>query len=160
MRSMVHKAVEQIGATGRVRLFRSERPECADGEQQRDFIYVKDAVRMTLHLAEQRAIAGLVNVGAGRAHTWIALAGAVFEALGRPVAIDFVDMPAALGGKYQYATCAATDRLRASGYTAAPTPLAEAVAECVQHYLLPDRRLGDEGTPPALPTIRPLRYSQ
>jgi ADP-L-glycero-D-manno-heptose 6-epimerase len=157
---MVHKAVEKIGATGRVRLFRSERPEFADGEQRRDFVYVKDAVRMTLHLAEQRANAGLVNVGAGRAHTWMALVGAVFEALGRPVAIDFVDMPAALGGKYQYATCAATDRLRASGYTAPPTPLGEAVAECVQHYLLPDRRLGDEGTAPVLPAIHPLRYSQ
>jgi ADP-L-glycero-D-manno-heptose 6-epimerase len=144
MRSMVHKAFEQIGASGRVRLFKSERPEFADGEQRRDFVYVKDAVRMTLHLAEQGAVSGLVNVGAGRAHTWIELVRAVFAAMDRPVAIDFIDMPAALGGKYQYSTCAAIDRLRASGYAAPPTPLADAVADCVRHYLLPDRRLGEE----------------
>jgi ADP-L-glycero-D-manno-heptose 6-epimerase len=146
MRSMVHKAFEQITATGRVRLFKSERPEFADGEQRRDFVYVKDAVRMTLHLAEQGAVSGLVNVGSGRAHTWIELAQSVFTAMDRPVHIDFIDMPAALSAKYQYFTCAAIDRLRASGYGAPPTPLADAVADCVRHYLRPDRRLGDAGT--------------
>ncbi len=145
MRSMVHKAFDQIAESGRVRLFKSGRPEFADGEQRRDFLYVKDAVRMTLHLAEQTAVSGLVNVGSGRAHTWIELARAVFAAMDRPVQIDFVDMPEALRGKYQYLTCAAIDRLRASGYTRPPTPLAEAVADCVRHYLLPNRRLGDEG---------------
>jgi ADP-L-glycero-D-manno-heptose 6-epimerase len=148
MRSMVHKAVEQIAATGRVRLFRSERPEFADGEQRRDFVYVKDAVRMTLHLAEQTAVAGLVNVGAGRSHTWLELVRAVFAALGRPAAVDFIELPPALRGKYQYDTCAAVDRLRASGYHAAPTPLPEAVADCVGRYLVPDRRLGDEALGP------------
>jgi ADP-L-glycero-D-manno-heptose 6-epimerase len=143
MRSMVHKAVEQIAATGRVRLFRSDRPELADGEQRRDFVYVKDAVRMTIHLAEQGAVSGLVNIGSGRASTWLELARAVFAALDRPVAIDFIDMPETLRGKYQYSTCAAIDRLRASGYTAPPTPLADAIADCVQQYLVPDRRLGD-----------------
>ena len=145
MRSMVHKAVEQIAATGRVRLFRSDRPEFADGEQRRDFVYVKDAVRMTIHLAEQGAVSGLVNIGSGRASTWLELARAVFAALDRPVAIDFIDMPETLRGKYQYSTCAAIDRLRASGYTAPPTPLADAIADCVQQYLVPDRRLGDVG---------------
>ncbi len=143
MRSMVHKAFDQITASGRVRLFRSERPEFADGEQRRDFVYVKDAVRMTIHLAEQDAVAGIVNIGSGRAHTWIDLVRGVFEALERPVAIDFVDMPPALRGKYQYSTCAAIDRLRASGYTAPPTPIGTAVADCVRRYLLTDRRLGD-----------------
>ncbi len=143
MRSMVHKAAEQIAATGRVRLFKSERPEFADGEQRRDFVYVKDAVEATLHLAEQRRVGGLVNVGSGRAHTWLELVGAVFAAMDRPVRIDFVDMPPALRGAYQYSTCAALDRLRASGYTAPPTPLAAAVADCVRTYLRPGRRVGE-----------------
>jgi ADP-L-glycero-D-manno-heptose 6-epimerase len=144
MRSMVHKAFEQIAASGRVRLFRSDRAEFADGEQRRDFVYVKDAVAMTLHLAEQRVVSGLVNVGTGRAHTWNELARAVFAAMDRPVQIEFIDMPAVLRARYQYATCAATDRLRASGYGAPPTALADAVADCVRRYLSPDRRLGDE----------------
>ena len=145
MRSMVHKAVEQIRASGQVRLFKSERPEFADGEQRRDFVYVKDAVRMTLHLAEQGAVSGLVNLGTGRSHTWTELAQAVFAAMDQPARIEFVDMPAALRATYQYDTCAAVDRLRASGYAAAPTPFAEAVADCVQRYVLPDWRLGDDG---------------
>ena len=101
MRSMVHKAFEQIRETGRVRLFRSDRPEFADGEQRRDFLYVKDAVAMTLHVGEQPALNGLVNVGSGRAHTWVELMRAVFAALGAPPQIEFVDMPAHLRGKYQ-----------------------------------------------------------
>jgi ADP-L-glycero-D-manno-heptose 6-epimerase len=146
MRSMVHKAVEQIQASGQVRLFRSERPAYADGEQRRDFVYVTDAVRMTLHLAEQGAVSGLVNVGTGRSHTWTELAHAVFAAMDRPVRIEFVDLPEALRGTYQYDTRAAVDRLRASGYADPPTPLAEAVADCVRRYVVPDRRLGDDGT--------------
>jgi ADP-L-glycero-D-manno-heptose 6-epimerase len=144
MRSMVHKAYHQIRETGRVRLFKSDRPEFRDGEQHRDFIYVKDAVEMTLHAAGQRTIAGLLNVGSGQAQTWIELAGAVFDALGVPRQIEFVPMPDHLRGKYQYATRAVVDRIRESGFDRPVTSLACAVSEYVRSYLVPDRRLGDE----------------
>jgi ADP-L-glycero-D-manno-heptose 6-epimerase len=144
MRSMVHKAFEQIRESGRVRLFTSDRPEFRDGEQRRDFLYVKDAVEMTLYAAEQKSLRGIVNVGSGIAHTWIDLAGAVFDAMGVPRNIEFVDMPAHLKGKYQYSTRAVMDRIRRSGFSQPITPLAAAVQDYVREYLIPDRRLGDE----------------
>lgn len=145
MRSLVHKSFAQARDTGTIRLFKSYRPDYRDGEQQRDFLYVKDAVAMSLHLAAQREAAGLYNVGSGEANTWIALATAVFDALGRAPDIEFIDMPDALRGKYQYFTRADIDRLRASGYRRAITPLAEAVRDYVQSYLVPGRTL-DAGT--------------
>ena len=144
MRSMVHKAYEQIRDVGRVRLFKSDRPEFRDGEQRRDFVYVKDAVEMTLHAASREGVHGLLNAGSGQAHTWIELVGAVFDALGAPRKIDFVPMPDHLRGKYQYSTRAVVDRLRQSGFDRAITPLGQAVSEYVRDYLLPGRRLGDE----------------
>ena len=140
MRSLVHKAFEQIRDTGSVRLFKSYRPEFADGEQQRDFLYVKDAAEMTVHLA-QAEIGGLVNVGSGQTHTWLDLVKPIFDALGTPHNVEFVDMPQTLRGKYQYSTLATIDRLRASGYDAPVTPLADAVRDYVTNYLVPDRRL-------------------
>jgi ADP-L-glycero-D-manno-heptose 6-epimerase len=144
MRSMVHKAFHQIRETGRVRLFKSDRPEFRDGEQRRDFIYVKDAVDMTLHVAAHKKIHGILNVGSGQAHTWIELAGGVFDALGVPRQIEFVPMPDHLRGKYQYSTRAVVDRIRECGFARPMTSLACAVTEYVQTYLVPDRRLGDE----------------
>ena len=144
MRSVVSKAFDQIGQTGAVRLFRSDRPAFQDGEQRRDFLYVKDAVQMTLHLAASPDAHGLFNIGSGQAHTWNDLTRAVFAAMDRAPRIEYIDMPAALRGKYQYHTEASLGRLRASGYAAAPTPLADAIADYVRHYLAPERRLGDE----------------
>jgi ADP-L-glycero-D-manno-heptose 6-epimerase len=144
MRSMVLKAFEQIRAAGRVKLFKSHRAEFKDGEQRRDFVYVKDAIDITLHLAESETSGGLFNVGSGRAHTWIDLVTAVFDAMQQPVAIDFIEMPAEIRANYQYATSASLDRLRASGYERPPTALHDAVADYVREYLLPGRRLGDE----------------
>jgi ADP-L-glycero-D-manno-heptose 6-epimerase len=143
MRSMVHKAFGQVRDGGRVRLFRSDRPEFDDGEQRRDFVYVKDAVAMTLHLGLDTSATGLFNVASGAARTWNDLAGAVFGAMERPRAIDYVDMPAQLRGKYQYSTVGVLDKLRDTGYTQPPTPLAAAVRDYVRNYLMPDRRLGD-----------------
>jgi len=147
MRSMVLKAFHQIQQSGTVKLFKSHRADFDDGEQRRDFIYVKDAIDITLHLAEQTTSAGLFNVGSGEAHTWIELATAVFNALKRPVEIAFIDMPEEIRANYQYATSASLDRLRATGYNRAPTPLKAAVADYVREYLLPGRRLGDESLP-------------
>jgi ADP-L-glycero-D-manno-heptose 6-epimerase len=151
MRSMVHKAYQQIRESGHVRLFKSDRPEFRDGEQRRDFIYVKDAVEMTLHAAERSTLVGLVNIGSGQSHTWVDLVGAVFDAMGIRREIEFVAMPAHLRGKYQYATRAVTDRLRQSGFDRPVTPLADAVGEYVREYLVPDRRLGDEAEQLAAP---------
>ena len=157
MRSMVHKAFQQIRETGRVRLFKSDRPEFRDGEQRRDFVYVKDAVEMTLHAAGRTDLNGLVNVGSGASHTWIELASAVFDAAGTRRDIEFVDMPQHLRGKYQYSTRAVIDRLKRSGYDRPITPLADAIADYVRNYLMPNRRLGDESashTPHPTPQLR------
>ena len=143
MRSMVDKSFRQITESGRVRLFKSYRKEYADGEQVRDFLYVKDAVEMTLHLAE-RPVAGLFNVGSGESHSWLDLTGAVFDAMGKTRQIDFIEMPESLRPRYQYNTRASIDRLRATGYDRPITPLADAVKDYVQNYLMRDHRLGDE----------------
>ena len=140
MRSIVFKAFEQITTTGSVRLFKSYRPRFADGEQQRDFIYVKDAVDMTIHVA-QSDVHGLVNVGSGVTHTWLDMVRPIFAALQLPERIDFIDMPAQLRDKYQYSTCAQTAKLRASGYAAPVRPLDEAVRDYVTRYLVPGRVL-------------------
>mgnify|MGYP001816026286 CR=1 FL=1 len=143
MRSVVNKAFAQIKATGRVQLFKSYRSDYGHGEQQRDFLYVKDAVTMTLHLANQPLSGGLFNIGSGVANTWLQLAESIFAALGRAPEIEFVEMPEALRGKYQYYTCADIGKLRDNGYRADPTPLRDAVADYVLNYLAPEKRLGD-----------------
>jgi ADP-L-glycero-D-manno-heptose 6-epimerase len=109
----------------------------------RDFLSVKDAVEMTLHFAEKgAAAAGLYNIGSGEANTWLALSDAIFGALGRKPAVEFIDMPEGLRAKYQYYTKADISKLRSTGYEKPVTPLSAAVADYVQHYLVPDRRLG------------------
>jgi ADP-L-glycero-D-manno-heptose 6-epimerase len=143
MRSLVHKSYHQLLETGTIRLFKSHRPEYRDGEQKRDFLYVKDAVAMTLHLAESERAGGLYNIGSGRASTWNDLAAAVFAALERPPRVEYVEMPEALRGKYQYFTQAEVGRLREAGWTRPATPLPDAVRDYVREYLVPDRRLGD-----------------
>ena len=145
MRSLVNKAYAQVRETGRVRLFRSHRPDYRDGEQRRDFLYIKDCVEMTLALAANPAAGGLYNLGSGVASTWLELAGALFAAMGREPDVEFVDMPEGIRDKYQYYTRADVGKLREAGYAAPVTPLAEAVRDYVAGYLAPDLRLGDEG---------------
>ena len=145
MRSLVNKAYQQILATGRVQLFKSHKPEFKDGEQMRDFLYVKDAIEMTLHFAEHaqgKTVGGLYNLGSGEANTWLTLTRAIFGALGREPVIDFIDMPEVLRGKYQYFTLADVSKLRATGYTRPMTPLTEAVRDYVQNYLVSSKKLG------------------
>ena len=143
MRSVVHKACGQIRQTGKVGLFRSHHPDYRDGEQQRDFLYVKDAVVMTLHLADTPGAAGIYNIGSGNAATWIDLVTPIFNSLNLPPNIEFIDMPEVLRGKYQYHTRANIQRLLDSGWTGRCHSLAAAVEDYVTHYLVPDRRLGD-----------------
>jgi len=142
MRSVVNKSFAQVAQTGVIRLFKSYRPEYSDGEQKRDFLYVKDAVRMTVHLAENRRASGIFNIGSGQAHTWNELARAIFSALGREPRIEYIEMPEPIRDKYQYFTQAKIDKLRSAGYAQPITPLAEAVRDYVQNYLLPGKALG------------------
>jgi len=145
MRSLVNKAFHQVQESGRIRLFRSHHPDYRDGEQMRDFLYVKDAIAMTLHFADRAPTAGgLYNLGSGEAHTWLQLARAIFAAMGREPEIEFIDMPETLRDKYQNYTRADIGKLRDTGYDRPMTPLAEAVRDYVQNYLQPDRRLGQE----------------
>jgi len=143
MRSLVCKACEQILSTGGMRLFKSHRPDFRDGEQMRDFLYVRDAVAMTLHLADSPAAAGLFNLGSGEARTWLDLAHALFAALGREPNIEFVDMPESIREQYQYFTKADISKLREAGYSAEVTSLEDAVTDYVTNYLLPGRHLGE-----------------
>jgi ADP-L-glycero-D-manno-heptose 6-epimerase len=141
MRSVVHKSFGQVQTEGIIRLFKSYRKDYADGEQKRDFLYVKDAVTMTLYLAATPKANGLFNIGSGVARTWLDLARAVFVALKREPRIEFIEMPEAIRDKYQYFTQANLSRLRAAGYTAPVTSLEDAVSDYVRNYLVSDRRL-------------------
>lgn len=142
MRSLVNKAFGEINATGMIGLFRSYNSEYKDGEFGRDFVYVKDAVDMTLYFLEKR-VGGLFNVGSGEAATWNSLAHAAFAALDTKPNIQYIDMPEQLRGKYQYHTQADLTQIRKAGYTKPVTPLADGVADYIQNYLVPDKHLGD-----------------
>jgi ADP-L-glycero-D-manno-heptose 6-epimerase len=144
MRSMVCKGYEQIRETGKVRLFKSNRPEYQDGGQRRDFIYVKDAVDMTLWFRAHREANGVFNVGTGEATEWNRLIGAIFAALGQPPLIEYIDMPPELVKGYQYFTRADMTKLRAAGCNRAPTPLETAVKEYVREHLTTGRHLGQK----------------
>ena len=142
MRSLVNKAFDEITATGMVGLFKSANPQYKDGEFGRDFVYVKDAVEMTLHFLENKT-GGLFNVGSGRMNTWNALARAIFKALDREPNIQYIDMPEHLRDRYQYRTEADLTRIRDAGYTDETTPLDESVRDYVRNYLVPGKHLGD-----------------
>lgn len=135
MRSVVHKAHGQIRETGKVQLFKSYKPEYADGEQVRDFVFVKDAVEVTLFCGENPKASGLFNCGTGQARSWNDLARAVFAALGREPRIEYIEMPEALRGKYQYFTQAEMGKLRATGYAQPFTTLEDGIREYVQGHL-------------------------
>ena len=138
MRSFVIKAFEQINATGKVRLFKSYKAEYADGEQKRDFLYVKDAVDMTLFFLDNPQLSGLFNIGDGKARTWNDLAAAVFTAMGKAVLIEYIDMPDSIRNQYQYFTQAEITKLRKVGYNKEPTSLEDAIKDYVQNYLQKD----------------------
>jgi ADP-L-glycero-D-manno-heptose 6-epimerase len=141
MRSLVNKAYDQVVETGKIGLFKSYKPPFKDGEQKRDFLYVKDAVAMTMHLAVTRGANGLFNLGSGEARTWLDLANVVFTALSRPAQIEFIEMPDSIRDKYQYFTQTNIGKLRATGYAGPEFTLEQAVTDYVQNYLVPHRHL-------------------
>jgi ADP-L-glycero-D-manno-heptose 6-epimerase len=143
MRSVINKAFKQITETGKVKLFKSYHPDYADGEQKRDFLYVKDAVDMILFFLE-RYDGGLFNIGSGRAETWNSLIKAVFSAMGEKSSIDYIDMPEHLRDKYQYYTKAEMSKLKNLGYKTKIHTLKNGIKDYVQNYLMQDKHLGDE----------------
>ena len=137
------EAWRQIEETGQVRLFKSYHEDYPDGGQKRDFLYVKDAVAMTLHLGATKKAGGLFNIGSGQAQTWLELVRPIFEALGREERIEFIEMPEALRSQYQYFTRADITKLKSTGYVGGVTPLRDAVMDYVSHYLVPGKHFGD-----------------
>ena len=135
MRSMVCKGYQQIKETDKIRLFMSYRHGYRDGGQQRDFVYVKDAVDMTIFCYDNPSLRGLYNIGSGAPHTWNTLAAAIFGAMEKKPQIQYISMPDELKNKYQYYTRADLSRLRAAGYKKPITPLRDAVRDYVQNYL-------------------------
>ncbi|OGU54380.1 MAG: ADP-glyceromanno-heptose 6-epimerase [Ignavibacteria bacterium RBG_13_36_8] len=142
MRSVVHKAFEQAMTTGKVRLFKSNNKNYKDGEQKRDFIYVKDAVDMTLFFWKHKEKNGLFNIGTGKARTWNDLVAALFKAMDKPVKIEYINMPEHLNDKYQNFTEAKIDKLINAGYVNEITSLEDGVTDYVKNYLLKQPYLG------------------
>jgi ADP-L-glycero-D-manno-heptose 6-epimerase len=135
MRSLVNKAYDQLISEGVIRLFKSYRPEYADGEQVRDFVYVADAVAVTLFFMDHPEINGLFNCGTGITRSWVDLAKALFAAVGKPPKIEFIDMPNEIRDKYQYHTQADLAKLRAAGYTAPFLSIEDGVKRYVDEHL-------------------------
>lgn len=141
MRSVIHKAFQQIKDTGKVKLFKSYHPDYKDGEQKRDFVYVKDVVDMTVFLLKNPEKNGIFNAGCGTARSWNDLVAAIFKAMGKPVQIEYIDMPENLKGKYQYFTEADLTKLRNAGYDKPVLSLEAGVEDYVKNYLMAERHL-------------------
>jgi len=135
MRSVVHKAFEQIRDTGKVRLFKSYKSEYGDGGQMRDFVYIKDCVEVMWWLFQYPNIKGIFNLGTGKARTWNDLIHAVFSAMNVKSCIEYIDMPPEIRDQYQYFTEARMDKLQHAGYPVQFLPLEEAVHDYVVNYL-------------------------
>jgi len=142
MRSVVHKAFEQVHDTGKVKLFKSLNKDYKDGEQMRDFIYIKDVVNMTLHFLDHPDKSGLFNVGSGKARTWNDLVTALFNTMNKPVKIEYIDLPDHLADKYQYFTKANTRKLLNAGYNEPVGSLENGINDYVINYLLGKQFLG------------------
>ncbi len=136
MASVIWHAFHQIQKTGKMKLFRSHNPDYKDGEQMRDFVYVKDVVDVCAFLMHQRKNSGIYNLGSGKARTFLSLTHAVFNALDKPSSIDFIDTPVDIRDKYQYFTEAKMDKLKSIGYAKPFHSLEEGTIDYVQNYLM------------------------
>lgn len=135
MASVVWKSFNAIQKTGKFSLFRSHRPDYKDGEQKRDFVYVKDCCQIMLWLLHNPTIHGIYNVGSGKARSWNDLLRAVFAAMQREAHIEYVDMPLSIRDQYQYFTEAPMNKLFAAGYTSPMSSLEDGIRDYVGGYL-------------------------
>lgn len=138
MRSIVNKAFYQIKETGKARLFKSYSDKYKDGDQKRDFVYVKDAVDMTIFFAENPVLCGIYNVGTGKANTFNSFVKPIFKVLGVKENIEYFEMPEVLQGKYQDYTQANMSKLLNSGYKKEFTKISDAVTNYISNYLNTD----------------------
>ncbi|MEA1970177.1 MAG: NAD-dependent epimerase/dehydratase family protein, partial [Thermodesulfobacteriota bacterium] len=140
MRSVIHKSFGQIREAGRVKLFKSHRPDFRDGEQKRDFVYVKDCAEVIWWFLENRDVTGIFNLGTGQARTWNDLTGAVFAAMGIEPGIEYIEMPESIRQQYQYFTEAKMDKLLSMGCPVQFSLLEDAVSDYVINYLEKDEK--------------------
>jgi len=145
MRSVVIRSFLQARTLDKVKLFKSYRVDYKDGEQCRDFIYVKDAVKVTLYFLERPDANGIFNVGTGIPRNFNDLSSAVFSAIGKAEDIEYIDMPEGLEKRYQYYTCAQMEKLRAAGFSDKFATLEDAVQDYVENYLEQDVRRESDG---------------
>lgn len=138
MRSVVTKAYPTAARGEPVTLFRSHHPDFEDGEQTRDFVYVRDCVDVMRWLADEEPASGIYNLGTGRAQTWLELMGALYDAVGRPLQLRWIDTPEEIRDRYQYFTEADMTKLREAGYDRPLAPVEEGVADYVERYLSKD----------------------
>jgi len=141
MASVIFHAFNQINKTGGMKLFKSHNPDYKDGEQLRDFVYVKDVAKVCLFLMKNQPTSGLYNLGTGKARTFLDLTKATFKALNMPENIGFIDTPIDIRDKYQYYTEATINKLKQAGYTEAFYSLEEGVKDYVENYLSPNTYL-------------------
>jgi ADP-L-glycero-D-manno-heptose 6-epimerase len=139
MASVIFHAYHQIRTTGQVRLFRSHHPDYKDGEQVRDFIFVKDVADVLFYLMKRGVRSGLYNLGTGKARTFLDLARSTFRAMDKPENIVFIDTPPDIRDKYQYYTEARMEKLQSTGYDNSFYSLEEGVEEYVVEYLRNER---------------------
>jgi ADP-L-glycero-D-manno-heptose 6-epimerase len=143
MQSMVRKGFIQAMEKNKICLFKSYRKEYQDGGQERDFLYIKDAVKMTLFFLENPNIGGIFNIGAGHSRNWKDLAINIFKAMGREPQIEYISMPEKILHQYQYHTCADIQKIRDAGYTQSITSLEDGITDYVKNYLVSNKRLGN-----------------
>jgi ADP-L-glycero-D-manno-heptose 6-epimerase len=136
MASVIFHSFNQIKSTGKVKLFKSHRPDFKDGEQLRDFIYVEDVAKVFICLMDNPITSGLYNLGTGKARTFNDLVKATFAAMGKTPVIEYIDMPEDIRDKYQYFTEANMGKLQKEGYEINFSSLEEGVADYVKNYLL------------------------
>jgi len=135
MRSVICKAYEQIRDSGKLRLFKSYRDAYKDGEQKRDFVYVKDAINLMYAFYQNQNVRGIFNLGTGKARTWNDLAAAAFKALDKNPEIEYIDMPQNIREKYQYFTEADMSKAEKTGVSFKFSSLEDSVRDYVQNYL-------------------------
>ena len=141
MQSMVRKGFIQVRDGSRLNLFKSYKSKYEDGGQERDFLYVRDAVAMTLFFLEHKDIGGIFNVGSGKARNWNDLASAVFRSMNKKVNINYIEMPVSIRNQYQYHTSAEIAKIRSVGYAEEISSLEDGISDYVKNYLIPDNHL-------------------
>jgi ADP-L-glycero-D-manno-heptose 6-epimerase len=136
MKSLVERAYHQVLDSGKIKLFKSEHPDFKNGEQKRDFVYVKDVAAVIYWFMKNQKSSGIFNVGTGIANSWVELANSIFKGLNKSPTIEFIDLPQELKDKYQYYTCAPIDKLKQIGCDVKFTDLSSSVVDYVQNHLL------------------------